>query len=87
MEITMFLCEYCKKKRYIHKCSAKRHEKECYWNPNYKACMTCQNYLNPDEITQFKVIGEDTVCVYAKENLFNRKCEGWRSFVAESEGE
>ena len=45
LEQIRFLCEYCNKKHYLRKSSCVRHEKECFWNPKTKSCMTCINYI------------------------------------------
>ena len=42
-EVTMYECEYCKKKVYRNKSSARRHEKKCFANPINKACRSCSN--------------------------------------------
>ena len=44
-ELTMYECEYCKKKRYKNKSSAVRHEKKCFRNPETKSCATCEFYF------------------------------------------
>lgn len=44
-EIKAYACDYCKK-FYKHKSSAKNHEKQCYRNPNNRACLTCGNFDN-----------------------------------------
>ena len=42
-EIKAYQCDYCKK-YYKHKSSAKRHEKICFYNPENRACITCDNF-------------------------------------------
>lgn len=77
--VIRYQCEYCLKKVYQNKSSARKHEKNCWWNPDIKACMTCANYLSPNDSTQFQVIdGDNTVCAYANPSTgFNSKCKGW----------
>lgn len=45
IEIKAYLCEHCKKKVLRSKSGIKYHEDRCYWNPETKSCMTCENYL------------------------------------------
>jgi len=40
--ITRFKCDYCKR-HYSIKSDAVRHEKQCFWNPANKSCVTCSN--------------------------------------------
>jgi hypothetical protein len=81
LEIKAYKCEHCFNKVYQLKSSAKRHEKKCYWNKKNKACMTCVNYLEPDENSIFKVVEENTICVYANDNTgLNYNCKGWIEF-------
>lgn len=35
----------CCNKAYLHKASARRHEKRCFFNPDNKACVTCKNFM------------------------------------------
>jgi hypothetical protein len=42
-EITAYLCEHCEKKIYRHKSSIQGHEKQCNWNPDNRACASCDN--------------------------------------------
>ena len=80
IEIKMYQCEHCKKKKYVHKSSAKRHEEKCYWNTNTRSCMTCKHYTNPDENTVFQVYQEETFCAFANPyNRLNYNCKGWKN--------
>lgn len=73
----MYECEYCRKKRLKSKQSMKKHEQMCFWNPETRSCMTCQNYMNIDDATLFKVVDETTVCIYANDTtLFYTNCVG-----------
>jgi len=45
-KIEVYECEYCKKKVLRTKSGMKQHEKKCFWNPETKSCMTCENFLN-----------------------------------------
>ncbi len=47
--VERYECEYCEKKNYKHKSSAVRHEKQCFANPDTKACRTCINYEQWEE--------------------------------------
>jgi hypothetical protein len=82
IEIKAYKCEHCMKKVYQSKSSANKHEKQCWWNTEVKACMTCVNYMQPDDMTKFKIInGDNTVCIYTDEDTgFNSKCSGWRLY-------
>ena len=44
IEITAYQCEYCKKKILKSKSGMRSHEKKCFWNPETRSCMTCNNY-------------------------------------------
>lgn len=48
-QIEAWQCDYCKK-RYASKPNARRHEKTCIFNPDCKACITCEHsfYKAPD---------------------------------------
>lgn len=77
-EVTVYECEYCNKRKYAYKSSAKKHENKCYWNPKTKSCMTCKHYINPDESTQFQVFEDETFCIYANPSCgLNYNCGGW----------
>jgi hypothetical protein len=39
-EIISYQCEYCKKTS-LYKSNTKRHEKECFYNPDTQSCATC----------------------------------------------
>ncbi len=47
--VERYECEYCEKKNYKHKSSAVRHEKQCFANPDTKACRTCEHYVEWEE--------------------------------------
>ena len=49
-KITAYQCDYCPK-YYKHDSSASRHEKECFYNPATKSCITCENYDNSSAYT------------------------------------
>lgn len=81
IEIKAYKCEHCLKKVYQSKSSAVKHEKQCWWNEEVKACMTCANYILPDENTKVKMIGDDTACAYVNDETgFNSKCIGWKQY-------
>ncbi len=47
--VERYECEYCEKKNYKHKSSAVAHEKQCFANPDTKACRTCKHYEEYEE--------------------------------------
>lgn len=55
-QVEAWQCDYCPK-RYVFKASAKRHEKTCIFNPENKACITCEHsfYKAPDSEPGCKV--------------------------------
>ena len=83
IEVKMYECEFCHKKRYKTKPPIKRHEDVCYFNPKNKACVTCNNYDNYNhECTKGLEIG-----VYEKDEYGDRflsdvklkyKCSLWK---------
>lgn len=44
-EITAYQCDHCPK-YYKHKHNAKRHEKECFHNPETRSCASCEHFIN-----------------------------------------
>jgi hypothetical protein len=77
-EITVYECEFCNKRKYAYKSSAKKHENKCFWNPETRSCMTCKHYMEPDETTIMQVYEEETLCAFANPiKRFNTKCRGW----------
>lgn len=41
-QVEAWQCDFCKK-RYVSKANARRHEKTCIFNPENKACITCEH--------------------------------------------
>lgn len=41
--VTVWKCEHCLKRRLASKSKIKKHEKECWYNPELKACTTCNH--------------------------------------------
>lgn len=54
IERTIYECEHCHKRRLINKYQMIKHEEKCYYNPNNKSCVICDNF-NCE-------IGEDRGC-------------------------
>ena len=50
-EVIRHKCDYCKR-MYASKYAAINHEKQCFFNPQVKSCVTCANQSE-------KVFGED----------------------------
>jgi len=46
-KITAYKCDNCKKVT-VTKQGMKKHEAKCFWNPDTKSCMTCDNFT-PDD--------------------------------------
>ena len=42
-EIIRFQCIHCNKKVYASKYKIRDHEKICFFNPDVKSCITCNN--------------------------------------------
>jgi NAD-dependent SIR2 family protein deacetylase len=42
-EIIRYQCEHCHKKVYASKYRTRDHEKICFFNPEAKSCITCNN--------------------------------------------
>lgn len=57
-EIIAYECEFCGKKRYKHKGSAKRHEDKCFANPKNKACRTCEHAIKDSDTVYVKPHGD-----------------------------
>lgn len=77
-EITAHQCDYCTK-IYIHKSSAKRHEKVCFYNCKTKSCATCANFTQwsdraDDGVGNQIEMGGD-YCEAVDREFFNRKDE------------
>jgi hypothetical protein len=56
-QVTMYECSYCYRRRYSHESSAKQHEKKCFWNPERRACASCDHQDN--ETRKCSVCGWD----------------------------
>jgi hypothetical protein len=67
--VTVYKCEYCKKKLFV-KSSMQKHEKYCNQNPeNFKACLGCIK-LEEVKITCYRYSAEAGAVVPFKSNGF-----------------
>lgn len=49
IERVIYQCEHCYKRKLMNKSAMKKHEKECWYNPENKTCVTCkygEQFLN-----------------------------------------
>lgn len=42
IERVIYQCEHCYKRKLMNKSAMKKHEKECWYNPENKTCVTCK---------------------------------------------
>lgn len=72
--ITLFICEFCKKKLFV-KQAMKRHEVKCSKNPdNFSACTDCSNLEEkPIEYTRFGFNGYSETEEIIKTHTFHCK--------------
>ena len=47
IKVIRYECRYCKKV-FANKTYADRHERNCYYNPNIRACATCTHKVGRD---------------------------------------
>lgn len=48
--VTAFTCQFCPRRRaFLQKSNAKRHERQCFFNPESKACVTCKHFSEEKE--------------------------------------
>ncbi len=78
-EIKAYQCDYCNK-YYKHKSSAKRHEKICFYNPENRACITCDNFKTDYDVRynycDYDEKSFDTNEEWSKS--FQNHCEHWK---------
>lgn len=43
IEVTMYQCTHCYKRKYVSKSACQKHEEICFYNPDTKSCATCIN--------------------------------------------
>lgn len=71
IEVTAYLCEHCKArkkyKKYLSKGAAKKHEKDCFYNPARRACNTCIH----DCLTNEAVEGTERYCQRNKRKTYH----------------
>ena len=69
-QVTRFQCDHCKKKTYASKYAAITHEKQCFFNPEVKSCITCNNASEKD-------IGDCDIrswCYETNKEIFRKHC-------------
>ena len=76
-EIIMFKCDHCNKK-YASKNRTRDHEKECWKNPEVKACNTCE-YNSYDNGRHCVFLSENHQFpeTYPQHPVMH--CESWKS--------
>lgn len=91
--ITRFKCNHCKTS-YASKYDAAKHEKQCFFNPDAKSCITC-NRAEIKEVRDNEGNVEDSFgyCFRLNRQIFCkgsaiRNCWGWEAVkYTEHEGE
>ena len=56
--IQAYACDYCTKFVSKHRDSAHRHEKNCPYNPETRACNSCTNFIEQEWIEDYCEFGE-----------------------------
>ena len=74
-EIKAYHCDYCVK-YYKHKSSAQRHEKKCFYNPNNKACLSCEDFITDYADEDYSI--KNYYCGNGKE-VYQHHCTRWAS--------
>ena len=76
-EIIMFKCDHCTKK-YASKYRTRDHEKECWKNPEVKACNTCEWNSYEDDTRWCE---KDSKIVFPKTypHIPVMHCESWKA--------
>lgn len=75
--ITRYQCVHCNKKVYANKSRTARHERECFYNPENKSCITCKN-MTDDEHGAFCEVHEKEVLVHGSPI---KNCEAWQEIT------
>lgn len=75
-ERIIYECEHCKKIRYMNKYQMRGHEKICWYNPENKACNTCEHnyYDNRGRICELGIKNEDGT----NKSKPQVDCESWQ---------
>lgn len=86
----IYECEHCNKKRLINKTQMKKHEDICWFNPQNRACLTCEHfeyqpsYYEPHTELDYcpnELVPEIRYCNLQDKNLPREpitKCDSWR---------
>ena len=98
-EIKAWRCIYCPGvKAYVHKHSAVRHERHCFFNPVHKSCGTCKHFIpatGRDDDFEDRACGinahnieADNGDPYSGREGTQRDCSGWspRPAIARATG-
>lgn len=80
-QIIRYQCEHCRKKAYVSKYDAVKHEKKCFFNPAVRSCVTCDKRgFHPE-------YGDCWCAAYQKEVIKKgspiRDCPSWREVMYE----
>jgi len=70
-EVKAYQCEFCLKKILKTKTAMTAHEKKCFWNPETKACMTCE--YKDERSRRIDIDGQDCRQDYSYCNKFNHE--------------
>lgn len=78
IQVTRFKCNHCKKV-YASVYKAKEHEKQCFFNPEVKSCISCNNQ---DYKIDVEGCIESTWCQKRQKKIFVKgypikHCAGW----------
>lgn len=80
IERTVYECEHCHKKRLVSKYAMRDHEKECFYNPDSKSCILCENFIQDNsDIERGCLMKQDlrfklkTNCLYWKQKEINEE--------------
>lgn len=71
-ERTIYECEHCNKIRYMNKYQMRDHEKICWYNPENRACKTC-DHIDNQHIVHSCYIGIELEN-FPKPNI---NCQSW----------
>lgn len=90
--ITRFRCDHCKK-HYSINSDAKRHEAQCFFNPEVKSCVTC-NHASIKEVAdnEGRVEYSYGYCFVLSKQIFRKgypvkRCSGWEEIVYDENGD
>jgi hypothetical protein len=80
--VTRYKCEHCLKKTYASKYDAIKHEKLCFFNPETKSCVTCENAADK-VVTDFFIEDIISWCYVTNNEIYVKgrsviNCLNWR---------